>query len=40
MQFDFTEDQRLLQQTVRDFLEGECAPDAVRKLWGRVTKKR
>src|SRR5688572_33484850 len=33
MKFDFTEDQRLLQQTVRDFLAGECAPDAVRALW-------
>jgi alkylation response protein AidB-like acyl-CoA dehydrogenase len=33
MQFDFSEDQRLLQSTVRDFLAGECGPDAVRALW-------
>ena len=37
MKFDFTEDQRLLQQTVRDFLAGECAPDAVRALWSTET---
>jgi alkylation response protein AidB-like acyl-CoA dehydrogenase len=35
--FDFTEDQRLLQATVRDFLAGECAPDAVRALWATET---
>ena len=33
MRFDFTDDQRLLQETVREFLEGECPPDAVRALW-------
>jgi alkylation response protein AidB-like acyl-CoA dehydrogenase len=37
MKFDFTEDQRLLQQTVRDFLTGECTPDAVRALWASET---
>ena len=37
MKFDFTEDQRLLQQTVRDFLAGECTPDAVRALWTSET---
>jgi alkylation response protein AidB-like acyl-CoA dehydrogenase len=37
MNFDFTEDQRLLQQTVRDFLAGECGPDAVRALWSTET---
>ena len=37
MRFDFTEDQRLLQQTVRDFLEGECAPDVVRAFWQTET---
>ena len=37
MNFDFTEDQRLLQQTVRDFLAGECTPDAVRALWTSET---
>jgi alkylation response protein AidB-like acyl-CoA dehydrogenase len=33
MQFDFSDDQRLLQSTVRDFLTGECGPDVVRALW-------
>jgi len=33
VRFDFTEDQRLLQETVREFLAGECTPDAVRALW-------
>ncbi|MEM7412752.1 MAG: acyl-CoA dehydrogenase family protein [Myxococcota bacterium] len=33
MNFDFTEDQRLLQETVRGFLEGECTPEAIRALW-------
>jgi alkylation response protein AidB-like acyl-CoA dehydrogenase len=33
MRFDFTEDQRLLQQTVRDFLAGECTPESIRALW-------
>jgi alkylation response protein AidB-like acyl-CoA dehydrogenase len=37
MQFDFTDDQRLLQQTVRDYLEGECGADAVRALWDQET---
>jgi len=37
MRFDFTEDQRLLQQTVRDFLAGECTPDAIRALWATET---
>jgi len=31
--FDFSEDQRLLQQAVRDFLTGECPPDQVRAQW-------
>jgi len=30
--FDFSEDQRLLAQTVRDFLAGECPPERVRAL--------
>ena len=30
MDFTFDEDQLLFQKTVRDFLEGECTPDAVR----------
>ncbi|HKJ25866.1 MAG TPA: acyl-CoA dehydrogenase family protein [Myxococcota bacterium] len=33
MDFDFSEDQRLLQQAVRDFLEGECPPEWVRAQW-------
>jgi len=33
MQFDFSEDQRLLQQTVRDFLAGELPVEKVRELW-------
>jgi alkylation response protein AidB-like acyl-CoA dehydrogenase len=37
MRFDFTEDQRLLQSTVRDFLEGECSPERVRALWEAET---
>ena len=37
MDFDFDEDQRLLQQTVRDFLTGELAPAHVRGLWETET---
>lgn len=33
MRFDFTEDQFLLQQTVRDFLEGEHTAEHVRTTW-------
>ena len=33
MQFTFTEDQRLFQQTVRDVLAKECPPEAVRAAW-------
>ena len=33
MDFRFDEDQELLQSTVRDFLEGEVTPEAVRALW-------
>lgn len=33
MEFNFSEDQQLLAQTVRDFLEAECSPDWVRALW-------
>ncbi|MGH0037385.1 MAG: acyl-CoA dehydrogenase family protein [Myxococcota bacterium] len=33
MQFEFSEDQALLQQTVRDFLEGECTPEWIREIW-------
>lgn len=37
MQFEFTEDQRLLQQTVRDFLAGECPVAFVRAQWETAT---
>ena len=37
MQFDFSEDQRLLQQTVRDFLEGACPIERLRDLWDSET---
>ena len=33
MRFNFTEDQLLLQQTVHEFLEGECTVEHVRRLW-------
>lgn len=33
MRFAFSEDQLLLQKTVRDFLAAECTPAAVRALW-------
>ena len=37
MQFNFTEDQLLLQSTVRDFLEGECTVESIRELWETET---
>jgi alkylation response protein AidB-like acyl-CoA dehydrogenase len=37
MEFNFTEDQRLLQQTVRDFLEGACPIERLRGLWDSET---
>ena len=37
MEFNFTEDQRLLQETVRDFLAGECTVDFVRGQWETET---
>jgi alkylation response protein AidB-like acyl-CoA dehydrogenase len=37
MEFDFSEDQRLLQETVRDFLAGECTADFIRGLWETET---
>lgn len=37
MEFNFTEDQRLLQETVRDFLSGECTVDFVRGQWQTET---
>jgi alkylation response protein AidB-like acyl-CoA dehydrogenase len=37
MRFNFTEDQLLLQQTVREFLEGECTVEHVRNVWETET---
>ena len=37
MQFNFTEDQLLLQETIRDFLVGECGIEHVRGLWETET---
>lgn len=37
MEFNFTEDQRLLQETVRDFLVGECPVEFVRGQWETET---
>lgn len=37
MQFNFSEDQKLLQQTVREFLVGECDVDFVRAQWETET---
>jgi alkylation response protein AidB-like acyl-CoA dehydrogenase len=37
MDFTFTEDQELLQQTVRDFLDGECTVEHVRAMWDTET---
>ncbi len=33
MRFAFSDDQLLLQSTVRDFLKKECTPEVVRALW-------
>ncbi|MGE4606768.1 MAG: acyl-CoA dehydrogenase family protein, partial [Myxococcota bacterium] len=37
MHFDFNDDQRLLQQTVRDFLAAECPVDRIRGFWDTET---
>ncbi len=37
MDFRFSEDQQLLQSSVRDFMHGECTPDRIRKLWETPT---
>ncbi len=37
MDFGFSEDQTLLQQTVRDFLDAECTSEFVRGLWDSET---
>jgi alkylation response protein AidB-like acyl-CoA dehydrogenase len=36
MDFAFSDDQRLFQSTVRDLLEKECTPAAVRAAWASV----
>ncbi len=37
MRFHFTEDQLLLRDTVRDFLDAECTPEGIRALWKTET---
>ena len=37
MEFNFDEDQLLLQETVRDFLSGECSVEFVRAQWETET---
>ena len=37
MEFNFSEDQELLQQTVRDFLEGEAPVEHIRAMWDTET---
>ncbi len=37
MDFGFDEEQRLLQQTARDFLEAECTPAWLREQWDTET---
>jgi alkylation response protein AidB-like acyl-CoA dehydrogenase len=37
MHFEFSEDQRLLQQTVRNFLDGTCPVERLRALWDSET---
>ena len=37
MEFNFDEDQLLLQETVRDFLNGECPVEFVRAQWKTET---
>jgi len=39
MRFNFSEDQLLLQQTVRDFLQAEHTPEHVRALWETETRR-
>jgi alkylation response protein AidB-like acyl-CoA dehydrogenase len=37
VRFAFSEEQRLLQNTVRDFLRAECTPERIRALWETET---
>ena len=33
MRFAFTDDQKMLRDTVREVLQRECAPEVVRAVW-------
>ncbi len=37
MEFLFSEDQRLFQESVREFLAKECTPEVVRSVWDTET---
>lgn len=37
VQFDFSEDQRMFRDNLRSFLEKECTPELIRKLWDTDT---
>lgn len=37
VQFDFSEDQRMFRDNLRTFLEKECTPELIRKLWDTDT---
>jgi len=37
VEFNFSEDQELLGETVRDFLQAECTPESIRSLWDTET---
>lgn len=37
MRFDFTDDQRMFRDNLRGFLEKECTPEHVRRLWETET---
>ncbi len=38
MWFSFSDDQKMLRDTVREILQRECAPDVVRAAWNRRTE--
>ncbi|RMF24488.1 MAG: acyl-CoA dehydrogenase family protein, partial [Deltaproteobacteria bacterium] len=37
MRFHFDEEQRLFQQSAREFFEGECSAESIRELWESET---
>lgn len=37
VRFDFTDDQRMFRDNLRSFLDRECSPESVRKLWDTET---